>query len=180
MDLLRSCGVDRVYKIQEMNESESLELFSWHAFKQPSPTKAFATHSTDVVAYSGRLPLALEELGSYLYKCEIQEWRRVLEELKRTPNDEVYKKLKVSFDGLKHVIEKQIFLDIVCFFIGMDKNDVLQTLNRSTQLPTLVIRILEEKSLVTVDENNKIQMHVLLQAMAREIIKRESSYMSDQ
>ncbi|MCH91975.1 NBS-LRR resistance protein, partial [Trifolium medium] len=177
MHLLRSYRLGEVYKIEEMDERESLELFSWHAFKQPSPKKDFATHSTDVIAYSGRLPLALEVLGSYLSDFEITEWQNVLKKLKRTLNDEVYKKLKVSFDGLKHVTEKQTFLDIASFFIGMDKN-VLETLNRSTQLPTPQISLLEDKSLLTVDKNNKIQMHVLLQAMAREIIKRESSHTS--
>jgi hypothetical protein len=39
--LLRSCRVDRVYTIEEMDERESLELFSWHAFKQPSPIEKF-------------------------------------------------------------------------------------------------------------------------------------------
>ncbi|MCI51284.1 NBS-containing resistance-like protein, partial [Trifolium medium] len=50
MDLLRQCGVDQVYTIEEMDESESLELFSWHAFKQPSPTEDYATHAADVIA----------------------------------------------------------------------------------------------------------------------------------
>jgi len=50
MHLLRLCGVDQVYTIEEMDESESLKLFSWHAFKQPSPTKDFAAHSTYVIA----------------------------------------------------------------------------------------------------------------------------------
>jgi len=71
MHLLRSCSVDQVYAIEEMGESESLELFSWHAFKQPYPIEDFAKHSTDVIAYSGGLPLALEVLGLYLSDCEI-------------------------------------------------------------------------------------------------------------
>ncbi|MCI30229.1 NBS-LRR resistance protein, partial [Trifolium medium] len=77
-----------------MNESESLELFCWHAFKQPNPTKDFATHSTDVVTYSGRLPLALQVLGSYLSDRSLTVWQKVLEKLKRIPNDQVQKKLK--------------------------------------------------------------------------------------
>ncbi|MCI29334.1 NBS-LRR resistance protein, partial [Trifolium medium] len=76
MHLLRLCRVDEVYAMQEMDESESLELFSWHAFKQPIPTEDFNKHSTDVIAYSGRLPLALQVLGSYLSDCEITEWQK--------------------------------------------------------------------------------------------------------
>ena len=175
--LLRLCGVDQVYTIEEMDESESLKLFSWHAFKQPSPTENVATHSTNVIAYSGRLPIALEVLevlGSYLSDCEIPEWHNVLEKLKCIPHDKVQEKLKVSFDGLKDFTEKQIFLDIACFFIGMDKNDVIQILNGCGFFADIGIKVLVERSLVTVDNRIKLRMHDLLRDMERQIIYEES------
>ncbi|KAK2379129.1 disease resistance protein RPV1 [Trifolium repens] len=172
--LLRSCRVDRVYTIEEMDERESLELFSWHAFKQPSPIENFAKHSTDVIAYSGRLPLALQVLGSYLSDCEITEWQKVLEKLKCIPHNQVQKKLKVSFDGLKDVTEKQIFLDIACFFIGKDQNDVIRILNGCRFFADIGIKVLIERSLVTVDNRNKLRMHDLLRDMGRQIIYEES------
>ncbi|XP_024636988.2 disease resistance protein RPV1 [Medicago truncatula] len=176
MRLLRSCRVDQVYEIKEMDEIESLELFSWHAFKQPSPIEDFATHLTDMVAYSGRFPLALEVLGSYLSGCKITEWQKVLEKLKCIPHDEVQKKLKVSFDGLKDVTDKQIFLDIACFFIGMDKNDAIQILNGCRFFADIGIKVLVERSLVTVDNRNKLRMHDLLRDMGRQIIYEESPF----
>ncbi|CAI8600900.1 unnamed protein product [Vicia faba] len=176
MHLLRSCRVDQVYKIEEMDESESLELFSWHAFKQPSPEEDFATPSSNVVAYSGRLPLALEVLGSYLSDCEITEWHEVLEKLKYIPDNQVQKKLRVSFDGLKDVTEQQIFLDIACFFIGMDRNDVIQILNSCGFFADIGIKVLVERSLVTVDNKNKLRMHDLLRDMGRQIIYEESPF----
>ena len=36
--LLKVLEVDEVYKAQEMSENESLELFSWHAFRNSYPT----------------------------------------------------------------------------------------------------------------------------------------------
>ncbi|CAJ2655772.1 unnamed protein product [Trifolium pratense] len=174
MDLLRSCGVNQVYTIEEMDESESLELFSWHAFKQPSPTEDYATHSADVIAYSGRLPLALEVIGSYLSNCEITEWQKVLEKLKCIPHDQVQKKLKVSFDGLKDFTEKQIFLDIACFFIGMDKKDVMEILNGCGFFADIGIKVLVERALLTIDNRNKLRMHDLLRDMGRQIIFEES------
>ncbi|MCH80154.1 TIR-NBS-LRR RCT1 resistance protein, partial [Trifolium medium] len=175
--LLRSCGVDQVYTIEEMNKSESLELFSWHAFKQPCPTKDFAAHSTDVIAYSGSLPLALQVLGSYLSDCcEISEWQKVLEKLKCIPHDQVQTKLKLSFDGLKDVTEKQIFLDITCFFIGVDQNDVIQILNGCGFFADVGIKVLLERSLLTVDNKNKLRMHALLRDMGRQIIYEESPF----
>ncbi|XP_012572962.1 disease resistance protein RPP2A isoform X3 [Cicer arietinum] len=174
--LLRSCRVDQVYTIEEMDESESLELFSWHAFKQPSPKEGFATHSTNVIAYSGRLPLALQVLGSYLSDCEIIEWQKVLEKLKCIPHDQVQKKLKVSFDGLRDVTEKQIFLDIACFFIGMDQNDVIRILNGCGFFADVGMKVLVERSLVTIDKKNKLRMHDLLRDMGRQIIYEESPF----
>ncbi|GAU29721.1 hypothetical protein TSUD_264570 [Trifolium subterraneum] len=174
--LLRSCTVDQVYAIQEMDESESLELFSWHAFKQPTPIEDFATQSTDVISYCGKLPLALEVLGSYLCDCELTEWQKVLEKLKCIPHDQVQKKLKVSFDGLKDVTEKQIFLDIACFFIGMDRNDAILILNGCGFFADIGIKVLVERSLVTVDSRNKLRMHDLLRDMGRHIIYEESPF----
>jgi len=120
------------------------------------------------------LPLALEVLGSYLFDREILEWKCVLEKLKRIPNDEVQKKLKISYDGLKDDTEKEIFLDIACFFIGMDRNDVIQILNGCGFYAETGISVLVERSLVTVDDKNKLGMHDLLRDMGREIICEKS------
>jgi len=176
LHLLNLSGVDEVYKIEVMDKSESLELFSWHAFKQPSPTEDFVAHSADVITYSGGLPLALHVFGSYLSDCEITMWQKVLEKLKCIPHDQVQKKLKISFDGLKDVTEKQIFLDIACFFIGKDRNDVIQILNGCGFFADIGIKVLVERSLVTVDNRNKLRMHDLLRDMGRQIIKEESPF----
>ena len=66
--LLDILGVDFIYEVEGLNVHESLELFSWHAFREARPTKDLAILSKAVVAYCGGLPLALEVLGSYLFK----------------------------------------------------------------------------------------------------------------
>jgi len=129
VNILRGYGVDQIYTMKEMCESESIELFSWHAFKQESPKDDFAEISRNVVEYSGGLPLALEVLGSYLFDREVTEWENVLDKLKTIPNDQVQKKLKISYDALNDDTQKDIFLDIACFFIGMVRNDVIHILN---------------------------------------------------
>ena len=170
MDILRGNRVDKVYSNKEMDESESSELFNWHAFKQVSPREEFAEISKNVVVYSGGLPLALEVLGRYLFEREVTEWNFVLEKLKRIPNDKVQKKLKISYDGLDDDYQKAIFLDIACFFIGMDRNDVIHILNGCGFFAEDGIRVLVERSLVTIDYKNKLRMHDLLRDMGREII----------
>ncbi|WJX42959.1 hypothetical protein P8452_30129 [Trifolium repens] len=172
--ILRGNRVDKIYTMKEMNDTESLELFSWHAFKQTIPTKDFSEISKNVVKYSGGLPLALEVLGSYLFDREVSEWICVLEKLKRIPNDQVHKKLKISYDGLSDDKEKSIFLDIACFFIGIDRNDVILILNGCGLFAEIGISVLVERSLVTVDDKNKLGMHDLLRDMGREIIREKS------
>ena len=128
-DLLSRLKVHYVYRMKEMDGNESLELFSWHAFKQPIPIEGFGNLSTDVVKYSGGLPLALQVIGSFLLtRRRKKEWRSVLEKLKLIPNDEVLEKLKISFDGLSDDDMKEIFLDIAFFFIGMNQEDLTMIL----------------------------------------------------
>jgi hypothetical protein len=67
-----------------MDESESLELFSWHAFKKVSPSEIFSQISRNVVEYCGGLPLALEVLGSYLFDRQVTKWECVLEKLENS------------------------------------------------------------------------------------------------
>ncbi|MCH79878.1 TMV resistance protein N-like [Trifolium medium] len=174
MHILRGNRVDQIYTMKEMDESESIELFSWHAFKQEMPREDFVGISRNVVEYSGRLPLALEVLGSYLIDRGIIEWKCILDKLKKIPNDQVHKKLKISYDGLNDDLEKEIFLDIACFFIGMDRNDVIHILNGCELHAEIGINVLLERSLVTVDDRNRLGMHDLLRDMGREIIREES------
>ncbi|KAI9085167.1 hypothetical protein K1719_032878 [Acacia pycnantha] len=174
--LLRFLKVDgnHVYRMKNMDKSESIELFSWLAFSQPSPREGFVELSRNVVAYSGGLPLALEILGCYLLDRGVIEWESVLDRLKKIPNDQIQKKLKISFDGLNDDTEREIFLDISCFFIGMDRNEVTQILNASGLFADIGISVLVERILVTIDEKNKLRMHDLLRDMGREIIRERS------
>jgi len=172
--ILRGIRVDKIYIMKEMDETESLELFGWHAFKQTSPREELSEISREVIKYSGGLPLALEVLGSYLFDREVLEWKCVLEKLKRIPNDQVHKKLKISYDGLNDDTEKSIFLDIACFFIGKDRNHVIHILNGCGLFAEIGISVLVERSLVTVDDKNKLGMHDLLRDMGREIIREKS------
>ncbi|MCI11650.1 TMV resistance protein N-like, partial [Trifolium medium] len=165
-DLLSRLEVDYVYTMKEMDNNESLELFSWHAFKERSPIDGFAELCRDFIKYSGGLPLALQVIGSFLMtRRRKKEWKSVLEKLKLIPNEKVLEKLRISFDGLSDDDIKEIFLDISFFFIGMDQEDVTKILKDCGHYADIGISVLVQRSLVTVDRNNKIGMHDLLQDM---------------
>ncbi|KAF5481845.1 hypothetical protein F2P56_002465 [Juglans regia] len=169
--LLKGIGVDGVYTAKEMNVSESLELFSWHAFRNSYPTENFMGLSRSVVAYSGGLPIALEVLGSFLFSRSMLEWESALEKLKRIPHDQIQKKLRISFDALGDNTVKDIFLDISCFFIGMDKENVVQILDGCGLFAKIGISVLIQRCLLTVGQRNKLSMHDLLRDMGREIVR---------
>ncbi|CAK8560217.1 unnamed protein product [Lathyrus sativus] len=172
--LLNSLNTGHVFPMTEMDDNQSLELFSWHAFRQPSPRKDFSELSKNVVAYCGGLPLALEVLGSYLSRRTKQEWRSALSKLEKIPNNQVLKKLRISYDGLEDYKEKDIFLDICCFFIGKNRADVTEILNGCGLHADIGIAVLIECSLVKVGKNNKLQMHDLLRDMGRAIVGESS------
>ncbi|GMY08998.1 disease resistance protein RUN1-like isoform X2 [Fagus crenata] len=170
--LLKKLDVDVIYTTKRMDDSESLELFSWHAFRNNYPTKDYIDLSRSVVKYSGGLPLALEVLGSLLFSRNMPEWESVLERLKKIPNDQIQAKLKVSYDALDDY-DKEIFLDISCFFIGMDKSYVHQILDGCGFSAEIGIKVLIERCLLTVGERNKLMMHDLVRDMGREIVREE-------
>ncbi|KAK7281177.1 hypothetical protein RIF29_08927 [Crotalaria pallida] len=171
--MLNVLEVDYLYSMKEMEEKESLELFSWHAFREPTPQEDFFELSRNVVAHCGGLPLALEVLGSYLYKRTKEQWKSVLSKLKRIPNNQVQEKLKISFDSLEDPMLKDIFLDVCCFFIGKDKAYVTEILNGCGLHAEIGITVLIERSLIKL-VNDKLGMHDLIRDMGREIVRQRS------
>lgn len=170
--LLVAHGVERLYKVKELCPDDALMLFSWNAFRNPHPSEDHLEVSLRAVRYAQGLPLALVVLGSFLYGRSIREWESELDRLKRIPNKQIYEVLKISFDGLEYH-EKTIFLDIACFFKGQEKDYVIKILDACDVNPDIGIQVLIEKSLIYI-ENNKIQMHELLQSMGRQIVHQES------
>ncbi|XP_061990288.1 disease resistance protein RUN1-like isoform X2 [Rosa rugosa] len=171
--LLELLKVDTIHLTREMNEEEALELFSWHAFQNHSPDEDYIELSRKVVTYCGGLPLALEVLGSFLFGRSIGDWNSTLKKLKKIPHVKIQSKLRISFDAIDES-ERNIFLHICCFFIGMDKNYVIQILNSYGFSAEIEISVLLQHCLVTVNEKNKLMMHDLLRDMGREVVSEES------
>ncbi|RDX67768.1 TMV resistance protein N, partial [Mucuna pruriens] len=139
------------------------------------PREDFNELSRNVVAYCGGLPLALEVLGSYLIERTKKEWGSVLSKLQIIPDDQVQEKLRISFDNLRNHMEKDIFLDVCCFFIGKDRAYVTEILNGCGLHADIGITVLIERSLIKVEKNNKLGMHDLIRDMGREIIRENAT-----
>ncbi|KAL3499752.1 hypothetical protein ACH5RR_038845 [Cinchona calisaya] len=164
--------VDRMYKVEILNEHEAIQLFSWNAFKKNSPAKDYEELSTQIMHYAGCLPLALEVLGHHLYGRDVSERRSAVEKLETIPDNEIIEKLKLSFNGLEEH-EKKNFLDIACFFEGKKKDYITRVFDSFDFHPVIGIKDLTEKSLLTISKG-RILMHPLIQEMGRHIVHQEA------
>jgi hypothetical protein len=175
MKVLTDHGVvdDLIYKVKELDYEDALKLFCHKAFKEDKPTEDFLELTKTAIHYSGGLPLALVVLGSYLCGRDIHKWRSALNKFKNIPPREILGKLRISFDEL-HENEKQIFLDIACFFVGKHEDDIKKLYSDSSLDANHAIDVLKEKSLITIDEHKILAMHNLLRDMGREIVRLES------
>ncbi|XP_057445146.1 disease resistance protein RUN1-like isoform X2 [Lotus japonicus] len=166
--LLDDLELDFEYEMKGMESSESLQLFGSHAFKNDSPAGNLIKLSKKAISHCGGLPLALEVLGSLLLDRKRSEWKSILKLLKRNQSNEVLNILKVSYDFLDHN-EKKIFIEIACFYIGMDRHNITQLLNGCGLAAETGISKLIELSLLKVDMNNKLEMHDLFQDMGSDL-----------
>ncbi|XP_027357320.1 TMV resistance protein N-like [Abrus precatorius] len=173
--LLAIHGVEKIYEVKELNDEEALELFSLNAFKRREPDASYAQIANRVVKYAKGLPLALNVIGSDLFGKTIEEWASALKKYETIPSKDILDVLKVSYDNLDDN-EKEIFLDIACFFEGNLKEDVEKTLDASRFCSKYGIGVLIDKSLVTISESNTVKMHDLIQDLGKDIARKDSPH----
>ncbi|XP_056167210.1 disease resistance protein L6-like isoform X2 [Syzygium oleosum] len=120
----------------------------------------------------GGLPLALEVIGSSLFGKSKQFWKDTLRKLDLVPKQEVFNKLKISYDMLEHS-QRDIFLDIACYFIGKERLHPYYMWKASNYFPKSEVIVLTRMSLIKIQENDTLWMHDQLRDLGREIIQRE-------
>ncbi|GMP63358.1 hypothetical protein CsSME_00025079 [Camellia sinensis var. sinensis] len=172
--LLRAHEVCHIHKVENLDYSESLELFSWHAFGQNRPIDGFIEVSERVIQYCGGLPLAIKILGSSLSGKSLNVWKSQLEKLKAIPDYQVIEKLKISYDSLQDDHDKNLFLHVACFFVGMDEDWVVTILDGCDFYTTVGIQNLIDRCLLMINTRKKLVMHQLIQEMGKEIVRQES------
>ncbi|ESR55136.1 hypothetical protein CICLE_v10023372mg, partial [Citrus x clementina] len=171
--VLRNWGVSKIYEMGALEYHHALELFSRHAFKRNHPDVDYEKLSSKVMKYAQGVPLAIKVLGCFLYKREKEVWESAINKLQSILHRSILEVLKISYDGLDDK-EKNIFLDVACFFQGEGINLVMKFFNASGFYPEIGISVLVDKSLIAIDSYSKITMHDLLQELGREIVRQES------
>ncbi|KAG4967937.1 hypothetical protein JHK87_033588 [Glycine soja] len=172
MHNLKEYGVTSVYKVQLLNGADSLKLFCKKAFNCDDIVGGYKELTYDVLKYANSLPLAIKVLGSFLCGRSVSEWRSALVRLKENPNKDILDVLQISYDGLQE-LEKQIFLDIACFFSGYEELYVKKVLDCCGFHAEIGIRVLLDKSLID-NSHGFIEMHDLLKVLGRKIVKGNS------
>nr|XP_043635415.1 disease resistance protein RUN1-like isoform X2 [Erigeron canadensis] len=170
------CGLRKYtsYDIKLLNESESSKLFTGIAYERSqSNDKKFVD---EIVSLAGGVPLVLEVWGHYFKSHERRQWPILLEKLRRIPHEDIQKKLQVSYDSLSPRA-KNLFLDIACFFDGMDRDLVIKVLHdeENAFFPDIEIQDLIDKGLVREGEgDDRLTMHVVIRDMGREVVRQEN------
>ncbi|XP_048131591.1 disease resistance protein L6-like [Rhodamnia argentea] len=165
--------VDWTYELTGMDFDNSLQLFSKHTFRRDYPVEQYIFHSERAVNICGGLPLAIEVIGSLLSGKGIEEWDAILKELEEFPHEGVQRKLMISIKALNED-QRKIFLDVACFFIGIDKRIVIYMWESCKFLPQQSLNILQQRSLIKIREDNRLWMHDWLRDIGRNLIQQGS------
>jgi hypothetical protein len=190
---------DGKFEMDELNEKQAMEFFSWKAFRQSTPPHDLESITNDVVNACQGLPLSLEVTGSWLStKRNPQEWKEGLSRLKnakpfggdRIENDKLWGRLRICYIDLAYE-EREMFLDIACFFSeynskfediwtkqkGVTIQKALQIWKVPSQYSLMSsLQNLKDRSLVKVNDEGNLVMHDQLRDMGRQIVKEASGY----
>ncbi|KAL7591514.1 hypothetical protein Lser_V15G33191 [Lactuca serriola] len=174
-----------VQKSELLNDDESLQLLSFHAFGSKIPMEGFKELAVQLAEYCGGNPLALKVLGSSLFSdaeepleknSMIGVWRSTLNSLNLLNGDldcKIQGILQKSFDSLPHASNKELFLHIVYFFVGEYEGYVAKILEHEWHAKA-GMRTLINRCLLTISPTKKLMVHQLLQEMAKNIVLQES------
>ncbi|CAN6544845.1 unnamed protein product [Malus baccata var. baccata] len=165
----------KIYRVQGLLSAEALKLFNLNAFRNSTPQTDYSELSGRVFDYAEGLPLGLKVLGSVFFHCKgKKEWEDVWNKLKKYPSKKIQNVLRLSYDGLEEN-EREIFLDITCFYKGIDVNYVKRRLHIRGFHPA-GIKALIAKSLISISKRGyrkSIDMHAMIQEMGQQIVREQ-------
>ncbi|KAH9289390.1 hypothetical protein KI387_033507 [Taxus chinensis] len=177
LGVLTSWGIPAtsIYRMRVLNIHHAKQLFCWHAFLQPEPVDGFEDLVDNFLNTCNGLPLSLKVFGGQLYTKSRDYWESQLHKLSRILPENITQRLRASYDALDPE-EKNIFLDIACFFIGEKKSLAIAVWDGSGWSGVHSWETLMNKCLVELDQKNRIRMHDHLRDLGREIAVENSPY----
>ncbi|CAN1246358.1 Disease resistance protein RUN1 [Linum grandiflorum] len=160
----------RIFNVEGFDSSESLELFSLHAFRQHCPSDDLIDLSRRAILYCKGNPLAIKVLGGALFGKDKEYWKSFFCGLEKISKPEIHDVLSTSYCALK-VEEQRLFMDVAFLSLTIAKTSLM------SYLATRVEDLINKSLLVTVlskDEGYELLVvHDLLKEMALNIVKEE-------
>jgi hypothetical protein len=182
---------DGRFEVPYLNKKQAIELFLVHAFhKTKQVEKGFEITFEEIVDACAGLPLSLEVMGGFLRKKQsldmqtrLKIWKGALKKLRTGKildggkEDILWQSLEISYDDLDQP-EKDMFLDIACYFGGLKEIIALQIWDFESS--TLELQNLKDRFLVKVNEDGNLIMHDQLRDMGRKFaIQKEKNRIWD-
>ncbi|KAM0030833.1 putative TIR domain, P-loop containing nucleoside triphosphate hydrolase [Helianthus debilis subsp. tardiflorus] len=98
------------------------------------------------------------------------EWEDTIEKLKTIPVKETLEKLELSYDVLDDD-QKEIFLDVACILKGKKMKGAIRILESCGFNAELGLRVLEQKSLLTISDAGRLLLHDYIEEMGKNIVR---------
>ncbi|CAN6866913.1 unnamed protein product [Brassica oleracea] len=167
--VFRLCRINQIYEVHGLTEKEALQLFLLCASLNDMGEQSLHEVAMEVIKYANGNPLALSIYGGALKGKETpKDMETAFLELKDRPPCKLVDAIKRTYDTLNDS-EKNIFLDIACFFQGENVDYVMQLLEGCGFSPHVGIDSLIEKCLVAITEN-RVRMCNFTQDVGRYMI----------
>uniref|UniRef100_A0A251TS18 Putative disease resistance protein (TIR-NBS-LRR class) family n=1 Tax=Helianthus annuus TaxID=4232 RepID=A0A251TS18_HELAN len=163
--------VKSIHDVNLLSHEEGIRLFRKYAFGKESPIEGYKELSEKVVHYAGGLPLTIKVLGSSLCGKTECEWDDAIKRLKTIPEELTLKRLEISYTGLEND-HKEIFLEIACILKGNLKDHAIRVLESCGFHARIALKVLEQKSLITVSDKGYLGMHDRIEEMGMNIVRR--------
>ncbi|CAN6986936.1 unnamed protein product [Brassica oleracea var. botrytis] len=162
--VLVQCKAKELYEIQKLCEFESFRLCKQYLNEESEVI-------SELISCSSGIPLVLKALVSSVSKRHINSVKEHLWFLLENSPSLIEGAFRRSFDGLDEN-EKNIFLDIACFFRGVDMDHVVQILDACGFYANLGICDLIDESLISLCDN-RIDMPIPFQEFGRFLVHEE-------
>ncbi|KAJ9565562.1 hypothetical protein OSB04_001528 [Centaurea solstitialis] len=164
-------GVKLILDVNLLSHEEAICLFNRYAFGREIPIEGYKDLSRQIVGYGAGLPLTITVLGSFVCGKNELEWKDAIERLKTIPLKDTLDKLEISYIGLEEE-HKEIFLDVTCILKGWHKEDAIRALESCGFYARIGLRVLEQKSLITISKYGELSMHDHIEEMGKNIVRR--------
>ncbi|KAJ0532054.1 putative TIR domain, P-loop containing nucleoside triphosphate hydrolase [Helianthus annuus] len=160
-----------IHNVNLLSHEEGIRLFNKYAFSREIPTEGYEELSRKVVHYAAGLPLTIKVLGSSLCGKTECEWDDAIKRLKTIPEEQTLKRLEISYIGLEHD-HKEVFLEVACILKGEKKDKAIRILECYGFHARFALKVLEQKSLITVSDHGCLDMHDRIEEMGMNIVRR--------